>query len=432
MAGEMARVEKAFQYSARQGGAPRWDVSMKVLVVNSGSSSLKYQLINTGTEQVLARGLCERIGDPAGGGRLKHNSEGRHQLIREEPVQDHIKAVDLAFAALVDPEYGAISDLDEIDAVGHRVVNGGEKLIRPVRINDEVIRVVDEMSPLSPLHNPPNLMGIQACMDRLPEKPQVAVFDTAFHSTMPPKAYMYALPYELYEEMGIRRYGFHGTSHKYVSRRAVDMLRECGLTDTKIVTCHLGNGCSMAAVVNGECVDTTMGVSPAEGLVMGTRSGDIDPAILPFLAKHKGWSPDELENLINKRSGLLGVSGTSNDMRDVEDGAAGGDERAELALELFCYRIRKYIGAYAAAMNGLDAIVFTGGIGENSPVVRGRVCSGLGVLGVHLDEAANEARGTERAISRSDSRVQVLVIPTNEELEIARETVEIASAVQTG
>ena len=405
---------------------------MKVLVVNSGSSSLKYQLIDTDSEAVLARGLAERIGMASG--RLKHTSEGRPELVLEQPVPDHVTATGLAFSALVDPQHGAIGSLDEIDAVGHRVVHGGEKLTRAVRIDEEVIRAIEEMSALAPLHNPPNLMGIRACMERMPRTPQVAVFDTAFHSTMPPYAFMYALPYELYSELGIRRYGFHGSSHKYVSARAEAMLRQMGHEgDTRVVTCHLGNGCSATAVVNGRAVDTSMGMTPAEGLVMGTRGGDIDPAILPFLIKKYGWSADELETLINKKGGLLGLSGASNDMRDVEERAAAGDSRSRLALEVFCYRVRKYIGAYAAAMGGLDAVVFTGGIGENSPTVREMACQGLEALGVVLDPALNEASGRgERCVSRGDSRVRVLVIPTNEELEIARETVEIASALQVG
>ena len=400
---------------------------MKVLVVNSGSSSLKYQLFETSGDGVLARGLAERIGDPNGGGRLKQQSEGKEEFVQEQPIPDHIKATDIAFHALCDPDFGALGSIEEIDAVGHRVVHGGERFTSSVLINDEVVAAIEEMSLLAPLHNPPNLMGIRACLSRMPDVPQVAVFDTAFHSTMPETAYMYALPYDMYRELGVRRYGFHGTSHKFVAARARRFLDERGLASSRVVTCHLGNGCSMAAVLDGRCVDTSMGMTPAEGLVMGTRSGDIDPAILPFLAKKYDWSPDDLEDLINKKGGLLGLSGESNDMRDVESRAEAGDHRAALALDVFCYRVRKYIGAYAAAMGGLDCVVFTGGIGENSPRVRSGCCCGLEFLGLGLDAAANGSRGGERDISAGDSSARVLVIPTNEELMIARETEEIAA-----
>jgi len=404
---------------------------MNVLVVNSGSSSLKYQLIDTDTEAVLAKGLVERIGDPAGGGRLKQKVDGKKDLVLKRAVKDHSHAAELAFEALMHPEFGAIHKLEEIDCVGHRVLHGGEKLRETVAIDEHVISVIDEMSALGPLHNPANLMGIRACIERMPDTLQVAVFDTAFHSTMPKRAYMYAIPYNLYKEFGLRRYGFHGTSHKYVTIRSGKMLKAMGYTgDTRVITCHLGNGCSASAVVNGRCVDTSMGVTPAEGLVMGTRCGDIDPAILPFLMVKYGWSAEQLEELINKKGGLLALSGASNDMRDVEERAEKGDERAQLAVEVFCYRVRKYIGAYAAAMGGLDAIVFTGGIGENSPTVRARCCEGLEFLGVQLDPELNTTGKGEREIGVAGSKVRLLVIPTNEELMIARETAEIAQARQ--
>lgn len=399
---------------------------MKVLVVNSGSSSLKYQLFETSDERVLAKGLAERIGDPGGGGRLRQEADGKPDLLRERPIPDHIKATDIAFHALSDPVHGAVKSIDEIDAVGHRVVHGGERFTGSAVITDEVVAAIEEMSMLAPLHNPPNLMGIRACLSRMPDVPQVAVFDTAFHSTMPETAYMYALPYEMYRELGVRRYGFHGTSHKFVAARARYFLDQRGLPSGRIVTCHLGNGCSMAAVLDGRCVDTSMGMTPAEGLVMGTRSGDIDPAILPFLAKKYEWSPDQLEDLINKKGGLLGLSGESNDMRDVEEGAAGGDHRARLALDVFCYRVRKYIGAYSAVLGGLDCVVFTGGIGENSPTVRAGCCENLSHLGLALDDSLNVSGAGERDISQSGAAARALVIPTNEELMIARETEEIA------
>lgn len=400
---------------------------MKVLVVNSGSSSLKYQLIDTETESALARGLAERIGNGSVG-RLKHQAEGREPLVMDVEIPDHIHAAELAFQALISNQHGAIERIDEINAVGHRVVHGGEKFSGSALITSDVIQAITEMSALAPLHNPPNLMGIEACLTKMPDVPQVAVFDTAFHSTMPATSYLYALPYDLYQELGIRRYGFHGTSHKFVTRRALKMLAGLGKTgNTSIVTCHLGNGCSAAAVVNGNPVDTSMGMTPAEGLVMGTRGGDIDPAILPFLIKKYSWTADDLEDLINKKSGLLGLSGFSNDMRDVEEKALTGDERSVLALDVFCYRVRKYIGSYAAAMGSLDAVVFTGGIGENSPVVRARVCQGLSVLGLEMNDALNESGRGERDIAERDSRARIFVIPTNEELMIAQETAAIAS-----
>jgi acetate kinase len=337
------------------------------------------------------------------------------------------------FGLLTDPEIGAVKDVSEIAAVGHRVVHGGEKFSKPTMVDAATLKEIDKVSSLAPLHNPPNLMGISACLKRMPGTPQVAVFDTAFHATMPKYAYVYALPYNLYEENGIRRYGFHGTSHRYVSGRTTKFMAAKGYdaADLKVITCHLGNGGSMAAIIGGKVVDTTMGMTPAEGLVMGTRSGDLDPAILLYLQKQFKMSAEDVDNLINKKSGLLGVTGKSSDMRDVEDLAKSGDERARLALDIFCYRVRKYIGAYAAAMGGLDAVVFTGGIGENSPTVRAECCKGLEFLGVEMDPEANAAGRGERDISRESSKVRVLVIPTNEELMIARETAQVVEGSQS-
>lgn len=399
---------------------------MKILVLNSGSSSLKYQLIDSETEDVIAKGLAERIGVPGGGGKIKHETDAKTIEV-DVDMPDHDKAMDDVFALLTDPQQGAIKGLEEISAVGHRVVHGGERFVQPTLINDEVIEEIDKLSQLAPLHNPPNLKGIKACRRRMPDVPQVAVFDTAFHATIPDYAYIYALPYDYYTDYGVRRYGFHGTSHKYVTRQAQKMLKEAGLdTDsTRIITCHLGNGCSMAAVVGGKVVDTSMGMTPAEGLVMGTRGGDVDPAILVFLAKELHAKADEIDNIINKKSGLLGVTGFASDMRDVEKAAKEGNKRAELALAIFCYRIRKYIGAYAAAMGGLDAVVFTGGIGENSVEVRARVCKGLEFLGIRLDSVKNGSLRGPADIAEPSSPVKILLVPTNEERMIARETAEL-------
>jgi acetate kinase len=401
---------------------------MLVMVVNAGSSSLKYQLIDMSNEQVLAKGIADRIG-LAGGtdASLRHQATGKKQVTLSTPMSDHRIAMRHVFDALTDPETGAIKDVSEIAAIGHRVLHGGSEITRSVIIDQKVEDTVERMSHLGPLHNPPNLMGIRAAMQLMPEAPQVAVFDTAFHQTMPPHAYIYALPYELYTEQGIRRYGFHGTSHKYVSARGRKFLAEKGFPNGKIITCHLGNGVSFTAVVDGKCIDTSMGLTPAEGLMMGTRSGDIDPAIIPFLQKELGYTAEDSDNLINKRSGLLGVSGISNDMRDIEDHANAGHERAKLALDIFCYRAKKYIGAYAAAMGGLDAIVFAGGIGEHSPLIRSMICSGLEFLGIAMDPEKNETCKGECDISAGKNSVRVLVIPTNEELAIARETVRVVS-----
>jgi acetate kinase len=399
---------------------------MKILVLNSGSSSLKYQLIDSDTEEVLAKGLAERIGVVGGGGKIKHESScGKTEVDVE--MADHDQAMEHVFELLTDPECGAVASVDEISAVGHRVVHGGEKFVQPTLVDDAVLAEIDKLSQLAPLHNPPNLKGIRACIRKMPNVPQVAVFDTAFHATIPDYAYTYALPYKYYTDYGVRRYGFHGTSHKYVTGQAQKMLGGIGLdtTATRIITCHLGNGCSMAAVVGGKVIDTSMGMTPAEGLVMGTRGGDIDPAILVYLAKELHANADEIDDIINKKSGLLGVTGVSSDMRDVEQAASEGNARAKLALEIFCYRIKKYIGAYAAAMGGLDAIVFTGGIGENSPEVRQRVCKGLDFLGLVLDEEKNDTLKGPADISKPGGSARILLVPTNEERMIARETAEV-------
>lgn len=401
---------------------------MKILVLNSGSSSLKYQLIDSETEEVLAKGLAERIGVVGGGGKIKQESAcGKIEVDVEMP--DHDEAMSHVFELLTDPKRGAVGSVAEISAVGHRVVHGGEKFIQPTLVDETVLTEIDKLSQLAPLHNPPNLEGIRACMHRMPHVEQVAVFDTAFHATIPDYAYTYALPYEYYTDYGVRRYGFHGTSHKYVAQQAQRMLKETGhdSESTRIITCHLGNGCSMAAVVGGKVIDTSMGMTPAEGLVMGTRSGDLDPAIPVYLAKELHANADEIDDIINKKSGLLGVTGLSSDMRDVEQAAHDGNRRAELALAIFCYRIRKYIGAYAAAMGGLDAVVFTGGIGENSSVVRARVCEGLAFLGLVLDEEKNATAKGPADISNLSGSVRILLVPTNEERMIARETAEVVA-----
>jgi acetate kinase len=373
-------------------------------------------------ETVMAKGLVERIGIE--GSVLTHKPEGMDKVKIEQPMKDHKDAIKLVLDVLVDEKHGVIKSMDEIAAVGHRVVHGGEKYAASVLINDDVMKVLDECTQLAPLHNPPNLIGINVCKALMPNTPMVAVFDTAFHQTMPKHAYMYALPYELYEKYGIRKYGFHGTSHRYVSQIAADMLGK-DIKDCKIITCHLGNGASIAAVDGGKTVDTSMGFTPLEGLAMGTRCGDIDPAIVTFLQKEAGMSADDVNNLMNKKSGVLGLSGVSSDFRDIEEAAAKGNERAQLALDVFYYRVRKYIGAYAAAMGGVDAIVFTAGLGENSPESRFEICKGLEFLGVKVDAEKNNVRGKQVDISTADSKVKVFAIPTNEELMIARDTKEI-------
>ena len=394
---------------------------MNVLVINCGSSSLKYQLINSESESVLAKGLCERIGID---GRLTYQKAGCDKEVTEAPMPTHIEAIQMVLDALVNEKTGAIKSLADVNAVGHRVVHGGEKFASSVVITDEVLAAVEECNDLAPLHNPANLIGINACKELMPGVPMVAVFDTAFHQTMPEKAYLYGLPYEYYEKYKVRRYGFHGTSHSFVSKRAVEFL---GLDkdNSKVVVAHLGNGASISAVVNGKCVDTSMGLTPLEGLVMGTRSGDIDPAIMEFIAKKENLDIAGVMNVLNKKSGVQGISGVSSDFRDLENGMNEGNKRCEAAIDVFSYRVAKYIGSYVAAMNGVDAIAFTAGIGENAPIVREKVLSYLGYLGITLDKEANGKRGEDNVISTPDSKVKVAVIPTNEELAICRETVAL-------
>lgn len=395
---------------------------MKILVINCGSSSLKYQLVDMKNESVMAKGLVERIGIT--GSVLTHRPEGADKVVIEHPMKDHKDAIKLVLDALVDSKHGVLKEMSDISAVGHRVVHGGEKYSASVLIDDDVMKALDECTHLAPLHNPPNIIGINACRSLMPNTPMVAVFDTAFHQTMPQYAYMYAIPYELYEKHGIRRYGFHGTSHRYVSRMAADMLKK-DLKDCRIITCHLGNGASIAAVKNGETIDTSMGFTPLEGLVMGTRCGDMDPAIVTFLQNEGGMSAKDVDSLMNKKSGVLGLSGVSSDFRDIENAAAEGNTRAQLALDVFHYRVRKYIGSYAAAMGGVDAIVFTAGLGENSPETRYEVCRGLEFLGIEINEEKNKVRGKLTDISADNTDVKVFLIPTNEELMIARDTKEI-------
>lgn len=391
---------------------------MKILVINCGSSSLKYQLIDSEAEDVLAVGLCERIGID---GRLVHTPNGGEKRVFETPLPDHEAAVQAVLSALTNGEYGVIDSLSQIDAVGHRVVHGGERFTSSVVIDDAVIAAIRECNDLAPLHNPANLIGIDACRKLMPGVPMAAVFDTAFHQTMPKKAYTYALPYEYYDKYKLRRYGFHGTSHRYVSERAA-AIAGLNYKDSRIIVCHLGNGASVCAVLNGNSVDTSMGLTPLEGLVMGTRSGDIDPAILEFIAKKEGKTLEEIMNLLNKKSGVYGLSGVSSDFRDLEAAAGEGNVRAKEATEVFVYRVAKYIGAYAAAMNGVDAIAFTAGLGENDKKIRAQICSYLGYLGVELDGSRNDVRAKETLICTDTSKVKVLVVPTNEELAIARDT----------
>lgn len=396
---------------------------MKILVINCGSSSLKYQLIDMQTEESLAQGLVERIGIE--GSVLTQKVEGRDKYIVKQPMADHKVAIKLVLDALVDEQNGVISSMDEISAVGHRVVHGGEKYTKSVIIDAEVKSYIEECFKLAPLHNPANVIGINACEELMPNTPMVAVFDTAFHGTMPEEAYLYALPYELYEKHGIRKYGFHGTSHKYVSKTVAEVMGK-DIKDLKIVTCHLGNGASLCAIKNGVSVDTSMGFTPLQGVAMGTRSGDIDPAIVSFLVKEEGLTVDEVTDLLNKKSGVLGISGISSDFRDIEDAAFKEDVyRAKLALKIFEYKVRSTIGAYAAIMGGIDAIVFTAGVGENGPETREACLSGLEFLGVEVDVEANKVRGKVREISKPGCKVKAFVIPTNEELVIARDTLEL-------
>lgn len=394
---------------------------MKVLVINCGSSSLKYQLINMENEEVLAIGLAERIG--MDGSVITHKVADKKKVVQEE-MKDHQDVLKIVLELLVDSEYGAIKSMDEISAVGHRVVHGGEKFAGSVLITEDVKKALEECTDLAPLHNPPNLLGIRACESILANVPMVGVFDTAFHQTMPKSSYLYAVPYEMYEKYGIRRYGFHGTSHKYVSQRAAEML-DRNIEDMNIITCHLGNGASLAAIEKGKVVDTSMGFTPLEGLIMGTRCGDMDPAIVTFLMEKEGFSIQEMNNFMNKKSGVLGMSQVSSDFRDLEAAAENNDEKAQITLEAFAKRVKKYIGAYMAEMGSADAIVFTAGLGENSISMREDICKGLEAMGIEIDAQKNNVRGKDTIVSKDSSKIKVLVVPTNEELMIARDTAQI-------
>lgn len=400
---------------------------MNILVINCGSSSLKFQLINMDSEKVIASGICDRIG--IDGSVLNYkNAEGK-KYEQKEPMANHTKAIEMVLESLTNKEYGAISSLNDIRAIGHRVVHGGEFFKESVLVNDYVIERIKECSDLAPLHNPAHLMGIEACKAKMPKTPMVVVFDTAFHQTMPPQAYIYGVPYEWYEKHKVRRYGFHGTSHKYVSQKTAEFL---GLDyyNSKIIVCHLGNGSSISAIKNGQCVDTSMGLTPLEGLIMGTRSGDLDPAILEYISKCEDLDIQSILSILNKKSGVLGISGVSSDFRDLLDADLGGNERAKLARHAFAYRVMKYVGAYCAAMNGVDAVSFCAGVGENAKFIRGMIVNNLAFLGVKLDEEANNVCGKEAIISTKDSKVKVCVIPTNEELVIARDTKAIVSQLK--
>lgn len=397
---------------------------MNVLVINCGSSSLKYQLIDSETEQVMAKGLCERIKID---GRLKHTPAGKETIVLDSPMPDHTAAVELVLKMLTDEKYGVISSLSEIGAVGHRIVHGGEKFATSTIITDEVIAAITECNDLAPLHNPANLIGIDSCKKLMPNVPMVAVFDTAFHQTMPAKAYLYGIPYEYYEKYKIRKYGFHGTSHSFVSKHTAELLGKKP-EDLKTIVCHLGNGASICAVQNGKSVDTSMGLTPLDGLVMGTRSGTVDPAVIEFIAQKENKTISEVMDILNKKSGVAGVSGVSSDFRDLDTAIAQGNERAKIAMDLFCYRVAQYIGSYTAVMNGVDAIAFTAGVGENNSTARAGICSYLGYLGIEIDAEKNQVRGEDQVISTDNSKVPVLVVPTNEELAIARETVALVSA----
>lgn len=394
---------------------------MNVLVINCGSSSLKYQVIESDNEKVLAKGLCERIGID---GRLVYEPAGGDKEITDAAMPTHKQAIQMVIDALTNDKTGVIKNLEEIGAVGHRIVHGGEKFAESSLITEEMIQAVEECSDLAPLHNPANLIGVRACQELMPNTPMVGVFDTAFHQTMPEKAYLYGVPYEYYEKYAVRKYGFHGTSHSYVSKRAAAILNK-PYEELKTIVCHLGNGASICAVKNGKSVDTSMGLSPLEGLIMGTRSGDIDPSAVEFIAKKENLDMAGAMNVLNKKSGVFGMSGVSSDFRDLDDAAKGGNKRAQIALDAFNYRVVKYIGSYVAAMNGVDCICFTAGVGENSGAVRKSICENLSYLGIQIDDEANGKRGEEIAISTPDSKVKVLVIPTNEELAIARETVAL-------
>lgn len=398
---------------------------MKILVINCGSSSLKYQLIDMETEELMAKGLVERIGIE--GSRIKHETIGKEKKTIETAMQDHKRALELVMESLTNEEYGAIKSLDEIDAVGHRVVHGGEDFAKSVIIDEKVLKGIEDNVEIAPLHNPPNIMGIKACQRLLQNVKQVAVFDTAFHQTMPRESYIYALPYEYYEKYKIRRFGFHGTSHKYITNRAAEMLGK-DVNEVNLITCHLGNGSSICAVKNGKSIDTSMGFTPLEGLAMGTRCGDLDPAILPFLMEKENLSAEELNTLMNKKSGVLGISGVSSDFRDIETARDEGNERAKLALDIFEKRVRGYIGSYMTELDHVDGIVFTAGVGENSVEMRESIVNGLSSLGIKIDPERNNVRGEDKLISSDDSSIKVLVIPTNEELMIARDTKELVNA----
>ncbi|MEQ3345845.1 acetate kinase [Peptoniphilus senegalensis] len=398
---------------------------MKILVINCGSSSLKYQLIDMETEELMAKGLVERIGIE--GSRIKHETIGKEKKTIETPMQDHKRALELVMESLTNEEYGTIKSLDEIDAVGHRVVHGGEDFAQSVVIDEKVLKGIEDNVEIAPLHNPPNIMGIKACQRLLPNVKQVAVFDTAFHQTMPAESYIYALPYEYYEKYKIRRFGFHGTSHRYITKRAAEMLGK-DLNEVNLITCHLGNGSSICAVKNGKSIDTSMGFTPLEGLAMGTRCGDLDPAILPFIMEKENLSAEELNTLMNKKSGVLGISGVSSDFRDIEAARDEGNERAKLALDIFEKRVRGYIGSYMTELDHVDAIVFTAGVGENSVEMRESIVNGLKSLGIKIDAERNNVRGEDKLISADDSSIKVLVIPTNEELMIAKDTLELVNA----
>lgn len=398
---------------------------MNILVINCGSSSLKFQLIDMTTEAVAAKGLCERIGIE--GSRIVYTPAGGEKLTIESAMPTHTEAIKLVLDCLTNAEYGVIKSLSEINAVGHRVVHGGEKFASSTVITDEVIKVIEECNELAPLHNPANLIGINVCRELMPGVPMVGVFDTAFHQTMPPKAYLYGLPMKAYTDYKIRRYGFHGTSHSFVSKRVAEFLGK-PVEDMKTIVCHLGNGASICAVDGGKSVDTSMGFTPLAGLVMGTRSGDIDPAILEYYANKEGLTLSEVTTVLNKKSGMEGLTGGKSDFRDLEDGYHAGDEACITAIEIFCYNVARFVGAYAAALNGVDTIAFTAGIGENSGFVRGKICEYLGYLGIEIDAEANSKRGEDMIISTPDSKVTVCVIPTNEELMIARDTKALVEA----
>ena len=400
---------------------------MKILVINCGSSSLKYQILDMTNETLLCKGLVEKIG--IDGSVITHEKVGMDKFRLETPMANHEDAIAQVLAAIQDPEHGVVKDMSEIGAVGHRVVHGGEKYADSVLITEKVMKDIEECCDIAPLHNPPNIAGINACKALMPNTPMVAVFDTAFHQTMPPESYLYAIPYEYYTKYHIRRYGFHGTSHKYVSRRAAEMLN-VDLEDLKIITCHLGNGASVSAIKHGKCIDTSMGFTPLEGLVMGTRSGDIDPALVTYIRQKENLPSGKANEILNKKSGVLGISGVSSDFRDIEAAVAEGNERAALALKVFAHKVRFYIGAYIAEMNGCDAIVFTAGVGENDITMRELICHDLGNLGIKIDPLKNKIRGKETIISADDARVKCLLIPTNEELMIAKDTFEIVKGLK--